>query len=85
MNLFISFFGCGKVNIRSNRCDFYIQDFTKIDTIIIPHFELFPLYNIKSLDFQDFTKCVELFKQKPKNVEAIRNIVSNMNSKRTHE
>jgi hypothetical protein len=38
MNLFINFFNCGKVHIRSNinRCDFLIQDFNNIYNIIIP-------------------------------------------------
>jgi LAGLIDADG endonuclease len=35
INLFVNFFGCGKVNIRSNtdRCDYYVQDFYKFTII----------------------------------------------------
>lgn len=53
MSLFIKFFGCGNVTTRKNynRNDFYIQDFSKIYNIVIPHFNDYPLYNVKSLDF----------------------------------
>jgi hypothetical protein len=87
MNLFIAFFGCGKVNIRANnsRCDFYVQDFTKIYTIIIPHFKDYPLYNIKTLDFLDFKKAANLFNIDGKNsIEPISNIISNMISRRIY-
>lgn len=38
MELFIKFFGFGKVNVRSNqsRCDYYVQDFFNIYETIIP-------------------------------------------------
>jgi hypothetical protein len=87
MNLFKTFFGCGNVNVRSNRsrCDFYVQDFSKIYDNIIPHFDNYPLFNIKSLDFDDFKKAVQLFKEDSKNnSKAIENLISNMNSKRTY-
>jgi len=57
MNLFVKFFGCvrraRKEKIRTNkdRCDFYVQDFIKIYDNIIPHFDNYPLFNIKELDF----------------------------------
>ncbi len=85
MKKLILFFGCGNVNIRLNndRCDFYVQDFTKISEIIIPHFNRYPLYNIKFLDFSDFKNAAELFKLSgSKNIKAIKNIKHNMNSKR---
>nr|QKS32138.1 LAGLIDADG endonuclease [Sphaerobolus stellatus] len=85
MVLFVKFFNCGKVNIRSNtnRCDYYVQDFLQIYDSIIPHFDNYPLYNIKSLDLADFKKAAELFKANGrKNIEAIKEIISNMNSKR---
>ena len=85
MNLFINFFGCGKVFLRNNcnRSDFYIQDFSKIFDIVIPHFDSYPLYNAKSLDYQDFKIAAGLFKSEGKNsLTAIKGIISNMNSKR---
>jgi len=88
MNLFITFFNCGKVNIRSNknRCDYYVQDFLNIYNIIIPHFLNYPIHNIKSLDFLSFQKAAKIFKADGrKNTEAIKDIISNMNSKRGHE
>jgi hypothetical protein len=41
------------------------------------------LYNINYLDFLDFKQAAELFKLGGKdNIEAIKTIISNMNSKR---
>jgi LAGLIDADG endonuclease len=88
MNLFIKFFGCGQVNTRSNcdRCDFYVQDFSNIYDSIIPHFDNYPLHNIKHLDFADFKKAAELYKLGGRsNSNAIQQIISNMNSKRNHD
>ena len=81
----ILFFGCGKVNEREiiSRCDFYIQDFNNIYSIVIPHFDQFALNNIKELDYTDFKKAAELYKVNGRgSTEAIRDIISNMNSKR---
>ena len=50
MKLLISFFNCGKVIIRQNRCDYYVQDFSSIYNVIIPHFTKYPLQGIKMLD-----------------------------------
>ena len=33
MKLFISFFKCGKENVRGNRCDFSVQDMKKNNII----------------------------------------------------
>jgi len=85
MELFVKFFGFGKVNVRSNksRCDYYVQDFSNIYETIIPHFDNYPIYNYKYLDFLDFKKAANLYKaDKKNNTEEIKNIISNMNSKR---
>ena len=85
MKLFILFFECGKVNIRSNnkRCDYYVQDFPIIYNKIITHFDKFPLYNVKSLDFQSFKQAATLYKDGGKNnTKAIKQIINTMNSKR---
>lgn len=46
MKLFINFFNCGVVHLRSNsatpRCDFIVQDTTSLLDKIIPHFDLYP-------------------------------------------
>lgn len=81
--MFITFFECGKVNIRSKRCDYYVQDFPSIYNKIIRHFDKFPLYNVKSLDFKSFKQQAILFKQGGKiNAKAIQQIINSMNSKR---
>ena len=85
MQMFISFFDCGKLNIRTNakRCDFYVQDFRFISDKIIPHFDNYPLCNIKTLDFESFKQAALLFKEGGKDkVEEIQQIVNTMNSKR---
>lgn len=65
---------------------FYVQDFNKIYDNIISHFDNYPLYNIKSLDFLDFKKGAELFKIDGRNNgDAIKDIISNMNSKRVYK
>lgn len=87
MNLLITFFKCGKVHLRSNlnRCDFYIQDFNNIYNIIIPQFDTYPLNNIKHLDFAYYKKAANLFKSKGLDSrEEIKEIISNLNSKRKH-
>ena len=81
--IFITFFECGKVNIRSKRCDYYVQDFPSIYNKIIRHFDKFPLYNVKSLDFKSFKQAAILCKQGGKNnAKAIQQIINSMNSKR---
>lgn len=51
LKLFIKFFNCVTVSIRSNastaRCDFLVQDHFSLLNKIIPHFEFFPLLNLK--------------------------------------
>ena len=85
LKLFINFFGCGTVRMRSNSdgCDFFVQDFSDIYRIINPHFIEYPLNNVKSLDFNDFHRAAELFKVSGRSEsEAIKKIINNMNSKR---
>nr|UEV87080.1 hypothetical protein [Grifola frondosa] len=85
MRMFILFFECGKLNIRTNteRCDYYVQDFQNIYNKIIPHFYKFPLCNVKSLDFESFKQAVILYKEGGKNnTKAIQQIINTMNSKR---
>ena len=77
MQLFILFFECGKLNIRSNieRCDYYVQDFSYKK--IITHFDNFPLYSSKYLAYKDWKYVVEqiqLRNGKPLNAENIKEI-----------
>jgi hypothetical protein len=61
MQLFIKFFNTGKVAVRSNtstpRCDFIVQDAATLLNIIIPHFEVYPLLNLKQEDFLCFRQA----------------------------
>ena len=83
MQMFITFFECGKVNIRSKRCDYYVQDFPSIYNKIIRHFDKFPLYNVKSLDFKSFKQAAISYKEDGKNnTQAIQQIINTMNSNR---
>ena len=88
MKLLINFFNCGNVTMRSNvnRCDFYIQDILKLSNQVLPHFNNYPLNNIKTLDFLDFKKALELYITKggKNNINEIKKIISNMNSKRIY-
>lgn len=86
--MLVQFFGAGKVNVRLSlkRCDYYIQDFSKICEFIIPHFDIYLLHNIKSLDFLDFKRAAEIYKLEGKEGrEKISQIILNMNSKRKYE
>jgi hypothetical protein len=55
MELFIKFFNCGVVHLRSNsatpRCDFIVQDVSSLLDKIIPHFDQYPLLNLKQKDY----------------------------------
>lgn len=85
MKMLISFFGCGSVIERANaqRCDYYVQSFDRIYNVIIPHFDLYPLCNIKDLDFKSFKEAAILYKEGGRNnTTKIRQILDSMNSKR---
>jgi hypothetical protein len=61
-----------------------VQNFDNIFDIIIPHFINYPLYNIKTLDFNDFKKAANLFKVGGRdNTDKIAKLIANMNSRRT--
>lgn len=50
--LFTKFFDCGVVHLRSDlgtpRCDFIVQDTTSLLGKIIPHFDQYPILNLKN-------------------------------------
>jgi len=90
MELFIEFFGCGKVysrtNLSSPRCDFIVQDAPSLLNIIILHFEEFPLQNVKNLDYQDFKSAIYLVRNKdhltPTGLARIRQLSARINTGR---
>lgn len=85
IKLFITFFKSGYVNKRKNdnRCDYYIQDAKLIKANIISHFERYPLCNIKTIEYLDFNKALNLFlEDKKNNLEKIKMIFNRLNTKR---
>ena len=90
MKLFINFFDCGVVNLRSNlstpRCDFLIQDTNSLLKKIIPHFDSYPLLNLKQADFLCFKEALLLIKEKKhltkEGLEKIKILNLEMNSNR---
>lgn len=86
MYKFIDFFGCGSVYPRPtiNRCDYSIQSAVLINSVVIPHFDQYPLCNIKDLDYQDFKLIMTMVGNSTaiSNITVVRTIISRMNSKR---
>lgn len=73
MKLFIKFFDCGVVHLRSNLatpspsmgwCDFIVQDVSSLLDKIIPHFDLYPLLNLKQKDYICFKESMLMIKSK---------------------
>ena len=68
MELFIKFFNCGKIVVRSNRstprCDYIVQDTSFLLHKIISHFYLYPLKNLKQKDFICLKEALKLIKEK---------------------
>jgi hypothetical protein len=90
MKLFIKFFGCGVVNLRSNlatpRCDFLVQDTSNLLEKIMPHFDSYPLLNLKQEDYLCFKQCMLIIKSKQhltkKGLDQIKTLNLQMNSNR---
>lgn len=86
MYKFIDFFGCGSVHSRAtlNRCDYSIQSGVLINSVVIPHFDQYPLCNIKDLDYQDFKLIMTMVGNSTaiSNITVVQTIISRMNSKR---
>lgn len=68
MELFIKFFNCGVVHLRSStatlRCDFIVQDVSSLLDKIMPHFDQYPLLNLKQKDYICFKECMLMIKSK---------------------
>ena len=90
MKLFIKFFSCGTVRLRSNiarpRCDFIVQDTSSLFEKIIIHFENYPLLNLKQEDFYCFKECMTIIRAKQHltriGLDRIKKLNSEMNSNR---
>jgi len=66
MNSLTNFWGCGKVffRYRESKVDFQILKLKDLSDKVIPRFHLLPLQGVKSKDFADFSKAVEIMKMK---------------------
>lgn len=90
IKLFIKFFNCGLVHLRANkstpRCDFFVQDHSSLLNNIIPHFDQYPLLNLKQEDFFCFKQAITIIKSKghltQEGLNIIKSINKQMNSNR---
>lgn len=90
MQMFIQFFGCGKVDVRSNirtpRCDFIIKDTSFLLEKVVGHFDLYPLFNLKHEDYLCFKQAILLIKEKKhltiEGLNKIKSLNLEMNSNR---
>lgn len=90
MRLLINFFNSGVVNLRSNlsiaRCDFLVQDRNSLLEKVIPHFDKYPLLNLKQKDFFCFKTCMNIIKVKghltKKGLDKIKELNLEMNTNR---
>ena len=90
MQMFVQFFGCGKVEVRSNirtpRCDFIIQDTSFLLEKVVGHFDLYPLFNLKHEDYLCFKQALLLVKEKKhltiEGLNKIKSLNLEMNSNR---
>jgi len=87
--LFEGFFECGTVYIRSNssRCDFIVQDLDSVLIKVLPHFDLYPLQNIKQKDYLDFKEALSIIHSglhlTPEGLAKFKAIKERMNSFRS--
>lgn len=89
MILFSKFFNCGTVYLRSNslqRCDFLVQDINLLFSKITPHFDLYPILNLKQKDYLCFKRALDIIKYKqhltPEGLDKIKILNLEMNSNR---
>lgn len=78
------FFGIGIISTRKNgKVTFYVQSFSDITHVIIPHFIKYPLLTKKRADFILFSKAVQLLNDKVQStaegLQKIINIRASMN------
>jgi len=87
MRKIAEFFGCGSVYLNRNTYVYRVLGFTDIVEKILPLFQQYPVLGVKSQDFKDFMKVVELMKSKKhltqEGVEQIKEIKAGMNRGRS--
>ena len=90
MKLFINFFSCGSVSERSSsatlRCDYIVQDVTNLVEKILPHFDKYPILNLKQEDYKCFKECIAIIVSKQhltkEGLNRIKVLNSEMNTNR---
>lgn len=85
MESFVAYFGCGRYLPHKNRDlgRFIVTKFSDIENKIIPFFNEYQIIGVKSSDFSDFNRVVELMKNKahltPEGLEKIKKLKMEMN------
>jgi hypothetical protein len=85
---FTKLFECGRTEFSSqgSAINFVVTKFSDINDKIIPYFNEYPIFSVKSLDFADFCKAAKLIKGKEHltevGLEKIKKIKSGMNRNR---
>nr|YP_009741025.1 LAGLIDADG endonuclease [Fusarium pseudograminearum]YP_010390907.1 LAGLIDADG endonuclease [Fusarium louisianense]YP_010391118.1 LAGLIDADG endonuclease [Fusarium ussurianum]YP_010391175.1 LAGLIDADG endonuclease [Fusarium vorosii]AYN73101.1 LAGLIDADG endonuclease [Fusarium graminearum]QID42285.1 LAGLIDADG endonuclease [Fusarium culmorum]UPX01858.1 LAGLIDADG endonuclease [Fusarium gerlachii]DAC73461.1 TPA_asm: LAGLIDADG endonuclease [Fusarium graminearum CS3005]QID41609.1 LAGLIDADG endonucle len=85
MNSLVAFWGCGKVflRFRENKVDFQILKLKDLTDKVIPLFQSISLQGVKSKDFADFCKAVDIMKVKGhltnEGLDQIRRLKAGMN------
>lgn len=88
MNSLVDFWGCGKVfvSFRGNKLDFQILKIKDLSEKVIPLFQSISLQGVKSKDFSDFCRAVEIIKVKGhltnEGLDQIRELKAGMNTGR---
>ena len=77
---------CGNVYIYKEAVDYIVIKFTDLTEKILPFFEKYPLFGVKSKDFEDFKQVVKLMQNKAhlteEGLNQIRQIKAGMNKGR---
>lgn len=87
MRSIIDYLGCGNIQVGDHAVYFRVDKFLDINEKIIPFFDKYPLLGIKSLDYLDWCKAVELINNKDhltkEGLEQLRILKTGMNRGRT--
>jgi hypothetical protein len=88
MNSLVSYFGCGKVYIRSNKVavDYVVTKIEDLTDKILPFFDLYKIAGEKTKDLDNFKQIAQLIKSKAhltsEGLDQIRKIKAGMNKGR---
>jgi len=89
MKSLVSYFGCGRYALRSNKDygDFLVTTLSDINEKTIPFFKKYEIKGVKAYDFADFCKAAEIMKTKghltPEGLNKLLALKDNMNQKKS--